>query len=125
MSSILVAMDGSPPSMAALEQAVIWANLMGAELRGVFVEDEWRFVHYPTTASFEGGMSTPVPLPADKLEAENRQIKAEGDAIRDDFEKAVAGKVPNAAMTVVRGNVNDILVSEARAATSETIMAEW
>ncbi len=116
MKSILVALDGSPPSMAALEQGVIWAELMGAELRGVFVEDQWRFVFYPSAASFEGGMSIPVPLPAEKLEAETRQIKAEGDAIRDAFEKAVAGKVPNAVMTVVRGNVNDILVSEARAA---------
>ncbi|MCZ6472167.1 MAG: universal stress protein [SAR324 cluster bacterium] len=60
MRSILVALDGSPPSMAALQEAVDWAVKLKSELRGVFVEDERRFVHYPSAASFEGGMARPA-----------------------------------------------------------------
>ena len=52
MKSVLVALDGSTHSLAALEQAVIWAKLLGARLHGVFVEDEWRFLYYPSAASF-------------------------------------------------------------------------
>ncbi len=116
MKRILVALDGSPPANAALDEAVAWATRMGAELTGIFVEDEWRFVYYPTAASFEGGMSTPVPLPQDDLDAENRKVKAEGDAIRAAFEAATRDKVPGATLVTVRGNVNDVLISEARAA---------
>lgn len=116
MRSILVALDGSAPSLAALEQAVGWAQLLGAELRGLFVEDEWRFVYYPTAATFEGGLSTPVPLPPDKLEQENEAAKAEGEAIKQAFLKAVEGRPIDAHMSILRGNVNEILTGEARAA---------
>lgn len=114
MKSILVALDGSAPSLAALEQAVNWAQALGAELRGIFVEDEWRFLYYPS-AAFEGGMSSPIPLPAKKLEKENGAVMAEGEAIRQAFDAAVAGKVDDAQLTIVRGNVNDRLIAEARA----------
>jgi nucleotide-binding universal stress UspA family protein len=116
MKRILVALDGSPPAHTALGQAAEWAARLGAELTGIFVEDEWRFVYYPTAASFEGGMSTPVPLPQDELEEENDKVKAEGDVIRTTFEQATKDKVPNATMVTVRGNVNEILIAEARAA---------
>lgn len=116
MKRILVALDGSPPAQAALIEAVAWAARFGAELTGIFVEDEWRFVYYPTAASFEGGMSTPVPLPQDDLEAENEKVRAEGDAIRMAFEEATKGQVANATLVTVRGNVNDVLIAEARAA---------
>jgi nucleotide-binding universal stress UspA family protein len=114
MRSILVALDGSAPSLAALQQAVNWALALGAELRGIFVEDEWRFVYYPS-AAFEGGMSSPIPLPEKKLAQEIEAVNLDGEAIRQAFDAAVAGKLDNAHLTIVRGNVNDILTAEARA----------
>ncbi len=116
MKRILVALDGSSPASAALREAAAWAARLGAELTGIFVEDEWRFVHYPTAASFEGGMATPVPLPTDELEKENQNIEAEGAEIKAAFEKATKGRVAKASIIVVRGNVNDVLIAEARAA---------
>ncbi len=116
MKRILVALDGSGPANAALQEGAAWAARLGAELTGIFVEDEWRFVYYPTAASFEGGMATPVPLPPDDLEGEDKKIKAEGAEIRAAFEKATKGRVANASMIVVRGKVNDVLIAEARAA---------
>ena len=71
------------------EEAVDWAVELKSELRGVFVEDERRFVHYPSAASFEGGMATPAPLPGCNMAEENAQAQAESEAIRDALQTAV------------------------------------
>lgn len=116
MKSILVALDGSPSSMAALDEAVKWAARLNGMLRGIFVEDKWRSVHYPMRTSIEGGISTPFPLPPDELAVANEKVKEEGEAIRTAFLAATAGRVANASLTTPRGNVNEILIAEARAA---------
>lgn len=116
MKSIMVALDGSAPSMAALKEAVEWAVRLNAELRAVFVEDERRFIYYPAAAAFEGGLATPAPLPEDRIETENEKVGTEAEAIRRSFEEVVAERVPVASMTTPRGNVNDVLIAEARAA---------
>jgi nucleotide-binding universal stress UspA family protein len=61
-------------------------------------------------------MPAPVPLPENRNEAENEKVRTEGEAIRRSFAEAVAGRVPVASMTTPRGNVNEILIAEARAA---------
>ena len=114
MKSILVPLDGSAASFSALEQAVFWAERMNAELRGIFVEDEQRFMYYPTAASFEGGLPHGVPLPEGALKEEEEKIKAEGAEIKTQFDKVASGKVADARFTTVRGNVNEVLGQEAR-----------
>jgi nucleotide-binding universal stress UspA family protein len=113
---ILVALDGSAASLAALLQSVSWAVSLEAQLRAVFVEDQQRFLYYPAAASFEGGMVLPVPLPGDKLQAEEAKVKEEGRAIRAAFDKAIQGQRVQPDFLIERGDVNAILVREARAA---------
>ena len=116
MKSILVALDGSPSSMAALDEGVKWAARLNAVLRGIFVEDKSWFVQHPMRTSIEGGISTPFPMPPDELAVATEKGKEEGEAIRTAFLAAAAGKVANASLTTPRGNVNEILIAEARAA---------
>lgn len=113
---IMVAVDGSPASLAALDQAVNWAGLLQAELVAAFVADEQRFVYYPTAASFEGGVVIPVPLPEDRMKAEERKVAEEEKEIRAAFDKALRGKKISARFLHERGDVNKILLREARTA---------
>jgi nucleotide-binding universal stress UspA family protein len=114
--SILAALDGSPASLAGLKEAVRWAVILGAELRGAFVEDEQRFVYYPAGFSAEGGVPVAAPLPEEDMAAENEKVRQEGAQIRKAFEQALQGKSVRSEFIQVRGNVNQILTREARAA---------
>lgn len=114
IKSILVALDGSPTGNAGLEQAVEWAKALKAELRGIFVEDEQRFVTYPAGMSAEGGVPVSVPLPEAEFETMKARVKEEGDAIESAFTKASAGGGLQADFMRKPGNVNDILTHEAR-----------
>lgn len=116
IKSIVVALDGSPSSLAALAEAVSWAERLQAELRGVFVEDEQRFSYYPVGASVEEEVPVPVPLPEDELAQVNEAVRAEGAELANAFEDAVKGKSFRHSFTRIRGDVNGILTEEARAA---------
>ena len=115
IKSILVGLDGSPASETGLIQAVSWARLLKAELRGVFIEDEQRFVSYPTGISAEGGVPISVPLPENELAEENDKVRAEGKALQSAYEKAAQG-LSGASFTQIRGNINDLMTQEARLA---------
>lgn len=115
IKSILVAMDGSPASMTALREAARWAGMVDAELRGIFVEDDARFVFYPTGFSAEGGMPVAAPLNAEDLAAEEAKIAEESKAIRTAFKKEVEGKSFPSTFIQTRGELNTVLVREARA----------
>jgi nucleotide-binding universal stress UspA family protein len=114
IKSILTAIDGSPASLAGLREAVKWAELLGADLRVIFVEDEERFVYYPAISSFEGGMAVPITLPEEDLVKENAKVRAETDAVRKDLDAALKGKRVKASFSSPRGNINELLISEAR-----------
>jgi nucleotide-binding universal stress UspA family protein len=116
INRILVAVDGSPAALAAMEQAVNWAVLLKAELVAAFVADEQRFVYYPTAASFEGGVVIPVPLPEDRMKAEVGKVAAEEKEIRAAHQKATQGKKIATRFLTERGDVNAILLREARTA---------
>jgi nucleotide-binding universal stress UspA family protein len=116
MKSILAALDGSPSSLAGLKEAVRWATILGAELRGMFVEDEQRFLYYPAGFSAEGGVPVAAPLPEEDMTAENEKVRKEGEELRKAFQKAVEGKSFRSEFLQVRGSVNQILTREARAA---------
>jgi nucleotide-binding universal stress UspA family protein len=115
MKSILIALDGSPASLAGLKEAVRWAGVLKAELRGIFVEDELRFVYYPAGFSAEGGVPVAAPLPDDDMASENEKVRNEGEDIRAAFDQALKGKSLRSEFIQVRGNVNQILTREARA----------
>jgi nucleotide-binding universal stress UspA family protein len=116
IKSILVALDGSPASQAGLEEAAKWAALCQAELRGLFVEDEQRFVYYPAGFSAEGGVPVSAPLPDAELEEESARVRSEGEEIRQAFERTVASHGVKGEYLQERGNVNALLTREGRAA---------
>lgn len=113
---ILAAVDGSPASLAALGLAAQWAESLKAELVAAFIADEQRFVYYPVMASYEAGVVIPVPLPDDRMQAELAKVKSEETAIRAEFSKIAQGKSFASKFLMERGDVNAILLREARIA---------
>lgn len=116
IKSIIVDLDGSASSLAALREAVKWAALLNAELRAIFVEDEQRFMYYPVGTAVEDEVPVPVLLPDEEAAEVEEKVGAEGAAIRKEFEAQTAGKPFPSSYGQPRGNVNEILTDEARAA---------
>jgi len=116
IKSIVVDLDGSAASFAALREAVKWAELLNAELRAIFVEDEQRFMYYPVGTAVEDEVPVPVLLPDDEAAQVQEKVDAEGAAIRKEFDELTAGKPFASSYSQPRGNVNEILTDEARAA---------
>lgn len=115
IKSILSAVDGSPESLAGLEQAVAWAERLGAELRVVAVQDERRFVRYPTYSDTEGSIPRPIPLEGPELERAEEEASQEEAEIRAAFDAALQERSVRADLRVLRGAVERTLVREARA----------
>ncbi len=116
IKSILVGLDGSSPSMTGLDEAAFWAGRLDAELRGLFVEDEQRFLHYPAGFSAEGGIPISASLPEEDMAVENEKVREEGERIRAAFEDKVKSASLRGNYLQERGNVNHLLTRHARAA---------
>jgi nucleotide-binding universal stress UspA family protein len=121
MRSIVAALDGSPESLAALQQAAEWAERLDAELRGIYVEDQRRLVTFPTYSETEGAIPKPVSLPAAELKAAEEALRAEGEQLRTHFNKAAGKRKGKSEFIIVRGRVNDLIVAEARSADMTVI----
>lgn len=116
MKSILVALDGSAASKAALGEAVAWSKRLNAELRGIYIEDESRFVYYPAAFSAEGGVPVAAPLADADLAKETQKVQQEAQEMRTLFQKQASGGGMGSSFIQERGNVNDLLTHEARGA---------
>jgi len=116
IKSILAAVDGSPESLAGLEQGVVWAERLDAELRAVVVQDERRFVRYPTYSDSEGSVPKPIPLTGKALKEAEALAAEEVDELRSEFERLTKGYAAHPELTVVRGPVEFTLIREAHAA---------
>lgn len=115
IKSILAALDGSEESIAGLRQAVSWAERLDAELRAVYVQDQRRFVTFPTYSDSEGAVPKAIPLQGEALaEAEAEAAKEEAE-LRAAYSQAVKGHTVRGEMTVLRGWVENTLVREAHA----------
>jgi nucleotide-binding universal stress UspA family protein len=116
MKSILAALDGSPESLAGLQQAVVWAERLDAELRTVVVQDERRFVSFPTYSDAEGTVPRPIPLAGADLKQAEAEAAQEEAELRATYEAATKGRNVRGALIVVRGAVERTLIREAHAA---------
>lgn len=116
IKSILVGLDGSAPSMTGLDEAAFWAGRLDAELRGLFVEDEQRFLHYPAGFSADGGIPISAPLSDEDMAAENEKVREEGEKIRAAFEAKLKSASRRGQYLSERGNVNHLLTRHARGA---------
>lgn len=112
---ILVALDASGPSLDALRAAATLAARLGAELEGLFVEDEnvLRAAGLPVSRhlSVLGGARRP-PAPGD-VEA---QLRAMAARAREALEQACAPQRLTFSFRVARGQVTlELLAAAARA----------
>ncbi len=112
--SILAAVDGSPASLAGMQQAAAWAKRLGAELRAMFVEDKQRYEYFPAISSFDGGMTMPSSLPEEEQRKELARFAAEREEIRQAYEEIVGAAGISSDFSTPCGNLGDILVAEAR-----------
>jgi len=116
IKSILAALDGSPESLAGLEQGVVWAERLDAELRAVFVQDERRFLRFPTYSDSEGAVPKPIPLSGKALKEAEAQAAQEEQELRGEYDRLTKGYAAHAELTIVRGAVEHTLIREAHAA---------
>ena len=114
--SMLTAVDGSSSSLAALRVAADWAARLEARLDAVFVEEEQRFITYSVAADVGGGVVYPMPLPPDKLAAEQKKVAEERAAIEKAFGEITRGKVKEAQFRSLPGGTNAVLIQAGRAA---------
>lgn len=116
--SILVPIDGSEASFSALANAVELGKIATAEVRGLFVEDRWRFVYVPTSAAVAGSIgvapTTQVPLPPEKLFEEENLAREEGKHLKRHFDEECRRKGVRGTFRVVRGEVGELIVEAAK-----------
>ncbi len=90
IQSILVPIDGSPSSNAALSISCSIACLIDARVIGLFVQDADRFKHLPLTtalaASIGAQPAIEAPLPPDKLLEEEENIEEESLELYEAFQ---------------------------------------
>jgi nucleotide-binding universal stress UspA family protein len=116
IKSIVAALDGSPESLAGLEQGVVWAERLDAELRAIFVQDDRRFMRFPTYSDSEGAVPKPIPLSGKALKEAEALAAEEEEELRSEYDRLTKGYAAHAELTVVRGAVEHTLIRQAHAA---------
>lgn len=116
--SVLIGLDGTDASTAALEVAVAIARSAGASMKGVFVEDEHRFYFVPTPTALAGAAgataSVPVPLPPERMAEEEERVREETERIRSTFSNTCRRWDLEGTFFVLRGSIGRSLAQESR-----------
>lgn len=120
ITKILVALDSSQHSRAALELAAIIAKLMEANLQGLFVHDaQWlRISRLPTAFEVNERTGEVTPIAQDSIE---KQIKLLEQKIKEHFELISEQNKLKHTWTSVQGAVRDKVLEAARDADLVTI----
>ncbi len=102
---ILVALDGSPHSQAALEAAAHLADLLQAELMGVFVEDVnlLRLAELPFAQEVRRHTATIEKL---ELRLLRRQLRRQAEQAQADLKRVASAHALSATFRVARGPVS-------------------
>lgn len=110
IKQILVALDGSPSSLSALENGVKLAVRLKAELVGLFVEDInlLRATQLPFTQEISFLM--PGFRRLDPLELE-RQMRVQAERVRQIMERITRAKKLSAVFRVTRGSVAEEILN--------------
>jgi nucleotide-binding universal stress UspA family protein len=118
IKSILAPIDGSETSFSALSNAVGLGKIAGAEVRGLFVVDRWRFVYVPTSTVIAGAIgaapTTNVPLPPDKLLEEENRARQEENDLKSHFASECRSQGVKGTFEVVRGEVSEVIIEAAK-----------
>ena len=101
---IVIALDASIHSLAALEAASGLASMLNAELVGVFVEDInlLRLAGLPFARVLS--QSSPLERPLDQLSME-RQLRLQGEKVRQALAEAATRRQLKWSLRIVRGQV--------------------
>jgi len=110
---ILVALDASPDSLAALKIASQLASLYGAELIGIFVEDINLIRLAGLPFAREIGRYSAILRPIDKIQIE-RQLRAHSRWIESILASIAVEKNLQWSFRTFRGAITDELLSAAR-----------
>lgn len=102
---ILVALDGSPHSQAALEAAVNLAALLHADLTGVFVEDInlLRLAQLPFASEVQRHTATSATLDITRIE---RELRLQAEKARHALQAAAHARALSFTFRVTRGPVS-------------------
>ena len=117
IQSILVPMDGSEAASSALENAAELARIAGAELRGLFVEDEEEFLPpapaLPVADAFAPALEplAPLRIPSEEL---IRDWHMTGEKIRSLFRQHCERQSVKGNFEVVRGIAREVMVEQAK-----------
>jgi nucleotide-binding universal stress UspA family protein len=115
--SILVPMDGSKAANSALENALDLAQITGAELRGLFVEDESELfpLTFPTAApDLSLGTADTNVLPAALSEYLIKEWERTGERLRSCFEQNCQLMHVKGDFAVLRGIARGLIVEQAK-----------
>lgn len=116
---ILVALDASPHSHAALEEAAALAAPLDAELSGIFVQDSELLRYSTLPAAKETGFPSAQRRPLNP-ESMERALKLQADRARKALEDAAGRHRLQASFRLMRGNV---LAELLRAAKETDLLA--
>lgn len=110
IKQILVALDGSPSSMSALENSIELAIRLNAELVGLFVEDInlLRATQLPFTREISFFSSGFRRLEAADLE---RQLRVQADRVRRIMEQVIGSKKMSATFRIARGTIAEEILN--------------
>lgn len=112
---VLVALDASETSHAALEAAAVLADRIGAELAGLFVEDEnlLRLAGLPRATAFSSTGAPPCALDPVSM---GRELRIVGEEMRRWVDDVAARLRLRATFRSTRGHVDAEILSAAREA---------
>lgn len=117
---ILVALDASPGSRAALSAAVELAATLQVELHGLFVEDEGllHLAHLPFGMEFGSFTARPRRLEANNLE---REFRVQASVLRKIMADVAGQRRVTWSFQVVRGGVTDQVLAASASARLLTL----
>ena len=120
LRKIVVAVDTSAHSQAALKAAVTLAKILGADVRGVFVEDEmWnRISQIPSTNVINADTGNLLPFENDLLEDHIRILKKR---LSQNLESISEESKIKHSLAFTRGKVEDKILEAAQTADLITI----
>jgi nucleotide-binding universal stress UspA family protein len=112
LQRILVALDASPHSQAALDAAVRLATDLGAEVEGLFVEDETllRAAQLPFAEEVRASTTSPKALTDQRMQ---RQLRYQAEYAEQTLRRAGERAEVTVEFDVVQGNVTRELLNAA------------
>jgi nucleotide-binding universal stress UspA family protein len=118
IKSILVPLDSSKSSLAALQTAIQIGEITKAKLKGLYIEDILRLLEWQPVELIGSAIGSSPMIPSSKkteeqLEIENK-FANEGNSIKKIFQDNCSRNSIACDFLIKRGNVSEIITEESR-----------